>query len=268
MDCLSPRAHQNSFIRLILVLVAQSVLITAKHGNECEPLRHSARRSPLWPNGRAEPFHTRGRRHHSRNNTFFTIHGETDKIPLTCQRSRQFRCHYSDHRFLSQVPDQVVHPGSTHVPSMAPRQPLQIMDHHYMMCFHEKMLASTLGVCLSPIGQWNGVTLIKTLFRWFRTEYHNNPHCTMHGTSMSWCRDLQLFSYLLRWSSWAIDSPCSPPLPTTIHHTPLPTPLSPSSPPSPLPPQTLQTATPLLPHPSLVVGSFVLSQPSKSQFYQ
>ena len=36
---------------------------------------------------------SRGRRHHNRRNTFFIIHGETGKIPLTHRRCLQFHCY-------------------------------------------------------------------------------------------------------------------------------------------------------------------------------
>ena len=60
--------HVSWYTTCVTALFAQSVLIilfyttsctdiSAKHGNESKPLRHSARMSPLWPIGRAEPSH-------------------------------------------------------------------------------------------------------------------------------------------------------------------------------------------------------------------
>ena len=48
----------NQFL-IIQLYTTTCTDITVKHWDECKPLCRSARRSPLWPNGRAEPSHNR-----------------------------------------------------------------------------------------------------------------------------------------------------------------------------------------------------------------
>ena len=76
---------------------------------------------------------------HSRTDTFFTIHGETDKIPRTRQGCRPFHSRASDHRHHPQLADRVVHPDTTPFMSLSGHHapPLHTMYHHQLVCFQE-----------------------------------------------------------------------------------------------------------------------------------
>ena len=137
---------------------------------------------------------------HSRRDTFFIVHGETwrlRKVLIVVSQITTFGS--STPNTIPSCPSQAATP-TLHVlypssPSVLPRRLTSacVLPH---MVWWTRSPRPSWSFCRGKLEKhqlWS-----RHCFRWLWAEYHNNPHCRMHGTSVSSCRN---YIILPSWSS-------------------------------------------------------------------